>query len=95
MKFIFPQNYNFTHKLLGFIEYTTVFLNILWGLLVYLISLIFFKNITLQIAFWVSFFFPFFLFSVIGFNHEKMIYIIQYIYHFIKSPKYYIYQKNN
>ena len=27
MKFIFPQNYNFKTKLLGFIDYTTLILN--------------------------------------------------------------------
>ena len=30
MKFIFPQNYNFDNKLLGFIDYTTVILNIVF-----------------------------------------------------------------
>lgn len=93
MKFIFPQNYNFNNKLLGFIEYTTVFLNILWGFFVYVISLIFSKNTTLQISFFVILFFPFLLFSIIGFNHEKMIYIFKYIFLFLKSQKYYLYKK--
>ena len=31
MKFIFPQNYDFKSKLFGFIDYTTVILNIIWG----------------------------------------------------------------
>ena len=38
MKFIFPQNYNFNSKLLGFIDYTTVILNIIWGIIVFLIG---------------------------------------------------------
>lgn len=95
MKFIFPQNYNFNNKLFGFIEYSTLFLNIIWGIIVYFISNIFSKNITLQICFFVILFFPFLLFSIIGFNNEKLIYIFKYLCLFIKSPKYYLYKKIN
>ena len=93
MKFIFPQNYNFNNKLFGFIEYTTLFLNIIWGIIVYFISCIFYKNVILQISIFIILFFPFLLFSIIGFNHERIIYIIKYLYVFIKSPKYYLYKK--
>lgn len=92
MKFIFPQNYNFNNKLFGFIEYTTLFLNIIWGFFVYLISLIFSPNITLRISIFIILFFPFLLFSIIGFNNEKMIYILKYMFIFITSPKYYLYK---
>ena len=93
MKFIFPQNYNFDSKLLGFIDYTTVILNILWGSFVFFISYFLIPNITLKISFFIVFFFPFFLFSIIGFNHEKMLYIIKYIYKYIFYPKIYLYKK--
>ncbi len=95
MKFIFPQNYDFNNKLLGFIEYTTLFLNIIWGTIVYFISCIFYKNTIFQISIFIILFLPFLLFSIIGFNHEKIIYIIKYLYLFIKSPKYYLYRKIN
>lgn len=92
MKFIFPQNYNFNYKLFGFIDYTTIFLNIFFGLIIYLISNIF-NNLYLKLCFFIILFFPFLLVSIIGFNNEKILYIIKYIYLYIKSPKYYIYKK--
>ena len=95
MKFIFPQNYNFNNKLFGFIEYPTLILNILWGFFIYLISHIFSNNITLQICFFIILFFPFLLISIIGFNNEKIIYLIKYIYLFSSSPKCYVYKKLN
>lgn len=93
MKFIFPQNYNFDSKLLGFIDYTTVILNILWGFIIFLISYFIIPNITFKISFFIIFFLPFLLFSIIGFNHEKMLYIIKYLYKYIFSPKIYLYKK--
>ena len=93
MKFIFPQNYDFNNKLFGFIEYTTLFLYIIWGVLVYFISCIFSSNIFFQISVFIVLFLPFLLFSIIGFNHEKIIYIIKYLYIFAKSPKYYLFKK--
>lgn len=92
MKFIFPQNYNFNYKLFGFIDYTTIFLNIFFGLIIYLISNIF-NNLYLKLCFFIILFFLFLLVSIIGFNNEKILYIIKYIYLYIKSPKYYIYKK--
>lgn len=92
MKFIFPQNYNFNYKLFGFIDYTTIFFNIFFGFIIYLISNIF-SNLYLKLCFFIILFFPFLLISIIGFNNEKILYIIKYIYLYIKSPKYYIYKK--
>ena len=37
MKFIFPQNYNFKNKLFGIIDYTNLFLNIIWNFFIYFI----------------------------------------------------------
>ena len=92
MKFIFPQNYNFNYKLFGFIDYTTIFLNIFFGFIIYLVSNIF-NNLYLKLCFFIILFFPFLLISIIGFNNEKILYIAKYIYLYIKSPKYYIYKK--
>lgn len=92
MKFIFPQNYNFNYKLFGFIDYTTIFFNIFFGFIIYLISNIF-NNLYLKLCFFIILFFPFLLISIIGFNNEKILYIIKYIYLYLKSPKYYIYKK--
>ena len=94
MKFIFPQNYDFSHKLLGFIEYTTLFLNLFWAGIVYLFSLIFSSYTPLQVAVFIILFLPVLLFSIIGFNHEKMVYILKYIFTFVFLPKCYLYHKN-
>ena len=48
MKFIFPQNYNFKNKLFGFIEYSTIFLNLIWDLFVF-IFINLFNNLNLKI----------------------------------------------
>ena len=40
MKFIVPQNYNFKSKILGFIDYTTAFVNIIWFIIVFFIKVI-------------------------------------------------------
>ena len=48
MKFIFPQNYNFTSKLLGFIDYTTVILNIIWGIITFSFVYFFIPNASME-----------------------------------------------
>ena len=35
MNFIFPQNYNLNSKFLGFIDYTTIILNVIWGIFIF------------------------------------------------------------
>lgn len=94
MKFIFPQNYNFNSKLLGFIDYTTVILNIIWGAFIFFITC-FIPNLTIKISIFIILFFPFALLSIVGFNHERMLYIIKYLYKYICSPKIYLYSKNS
>lgn len=93
MKFIFPQNYNFTAKLLGFIDYTTVILNIIWGILIFSLMYFCFLNVTLKICIFIILFLPFSLLSIVGFNHEKILYIIEYIFIYIYRPKIYLYKK--
>ena len=44
MKFIFPQNYNFKNKLFGFLDYSTIFLNLIWDLIILLLINIFFNK---------------------------------------------------
>ena len=93
MKFIFPQNYNFTNKLFGFIDYTTIILNIIWGLLIFSFVYFFIPNITLKIGIFIVFFLPFALFSIIGFNHERILYILIYLYFYVSRPKMYLFKK--
>ena len=50
MKFIFPQNYCFKQKLFGFIDYSTLFFNIILGGLIYLILSLFIKSLIFRIS---------------------------------------------
>lgn len=93
MKFIFPQNYNFNNKLLGFIDYSTVILILIWGILVFGLVFFLIPSISLKIGVFIILFLPVALLSIVGFNHERIIYIILYLYYYIKSPKIYLYRK--
>jgi hypothetical protein len=93
MKFIFPQNFNTSSKLLGFIDYTTILVNIIWGLFIFLIIYFTISNTTLKICMFIIFFFPILLISIIGFNHEKISYVVKYLFFYIKRPKLYLYRK--
>ena len=93
MKFIFPQNYKFKNKLFGFIDYSTAIFNILWDAFIFCLADLFFTGITIKIAFFIIACFPLFLFSLFGFNHENILYLISYMYAFIKNRKIYFYSK--
>lgn len=93
MKFIFPQNYSFKSKLLGFIDYSTLFLNIIWDFFLFCLIDLFTFNISLKISIFIIFCFPLFLFSIIGFNHENFVYVLTYLFKFIFNKKIYFYSK--
>ena len=93
MKFIFPQNYSFKNKLFGFIDYSTLFLNIIWDFFMYCMLDLFSINISVKISVFIVFCFPLFLFSIIGFNHENFIYVLLYLFKFLFSKKIYFYNK--
>ena len=78
MKFIFPQNFNFKNKLLGIIDYPTAIFNIIYFLLVYILTNIFISNLTIKIIIIILFYLPIFLISVIDFNHENILYFFWY-----------------
>ena len=50
MKFIFPQNYSFKNKLFGFIDYSTLILNIIWDFFIFCILDLFKFSISLKIS---------------------------------------------
>ena len=82
MKFIFPQNYNFKNKLFGVIEYSTIILNLIWDLFIF-IFINFFNNLNIKIFLFFIFCFPLLLFSFSGFNGESIVYVIKYIISFL------------
>lgn len=93
MKFIFPQNYNFKPKLFGVIEYSTIFLNLFWDILVF-IFIRFFNNLNIQISLFFILCFPLFLISITGFNGESIIYVFSYIFKFLSKNKLLLYKKS-
>lgn len=94
MKFIFPKNYSFKYKLLGFIDYTTAILDTILGFLLYFILSIFIKSITSRIYIFIIIFFPLVLFSIFGLGRENLISVIFYIYSFLKKQNVYLYNKH-
>ena len=92
MKFIFPQNYNFKNKIFGFIDYPTAILNIVWAAFIFSILDLFFTNLTFKICAFIILCFPLLLFSIFGFNHENILYVIIYIFKYVKNKKLYLYK---
>ena len=95
MKFIFPQNYHFSHKLFGFLDYSTAIFITIWCLLVFSLCNAFCHSLNFKIFFTIFFSFPIFLFSIIGFNHENILYVFTYLLTYFLRPKVYLYQKNS
>ncbi len=95
MHFIFPKNYNFKPKILGFIEYSTAILDVVFGIVLYFLVNLIFKNINLKIYIFISLFFPIFLISILGINKESIISVFIYIFKFFKNQNNYLYSKNN
>ena len=93
MKFIFPKNYNFSFKLLGFIDYSTVFINIIYGILIYFLINFFINSISLKIYLFIILFLPFFLFTALNIHKENIFIIFLYLIKYIKRQKIYFYTK--
>lgn len=92
MKFIIPQNYDFSSKLFGFIDYSTAFFNIVWYIFIFCIVNFVFSSMFFKIFAFIILCFPVLLFSLIGFNHENILYVFLYIFKFIFSQKIYLYK---
>lgn len=93
MKFIFPQNYNFKNKFLGIIDYSTVFINLLWYIIIFFFVHILFNNLNLKIFIFISFTLPLLIFSISGLEGENIIYVFFYIFNFIFKQKLILYKK--
>lgn len=93
MKFIFPKNYSFKYKLLGFIDYTTAIIDCILGMILYFLLSIFIKSITTRIYIFLVILFPIVLFSIFGLQKENLISVIFYMYSFFKNQAVYLYKK--
>ena len=94
MKFVFPQNYHFKNKILGIIDYTTAFVNLVWYVLVFILVNLVFNSINTKVFVFISLCFPLFLFSFSGFHGENIITVFSYLLKFIFRQKLYFYGKN-
>ena len=93
MKFIFPQNYNFKSKILGFIDYSTAILDVIWCILVFGLINIFNIGINFKLFIFVIFTFPVLIFSIVGFNGESIINVSYYLIKYVLNPKVLLYKK--
>lgn len=93
MKFVFPQNFNFNNKILGLIDYSTAIVNIIWDVFIFCICNILIENFNIKMFIIIILSMPVLLFSIVGFNHENILYVFFYLIKYIKSPKIYLYEK--
>jgi len=93
MKFIFPKNYNFRYKLLGFIDYTTAILDALIGCVLIFFLNIFISSIMTKIYIFIILFLPIFLFSIFGIGRENPISVFYYMFKFFKNKGIFLYNK--
>lgn len=93
MKFIFPQNYDFKNKILGVIDYSTAFVNLLWYSVVFILVSLLFNDWSLKTFVFVSLCFPLLLFSFAGFNGENVVYVFSYLFRFLGRPKLLLYRR--
>ena len=92
MKFIYPQNYNFTPKILGILEYSAAILDLIWGSFIYLIISIFVKNLNIKIFAIIILVFPVLIFSIVGVQGESLIYFLKYMIKYAYKQKIYFYE---
>lgn len=93
MHFIFPKNYNFKPKLLGFIDYSTAIIDTVIGIIIYFFVNIFFTNLNTKICVFISLFLPILLISVLGISRESFINVFKYMTKFIKNQNVYLYKR--
>lgn len=95
MKFIFPKNYNFSTKILGLIDYPTAVFNLIWWLIIFIISKLIFSNLLHIVIFFIIMCFPVLLISLFGLYQENIIYVFKYLFLYFLRPKLYLYKKIN
>ncbi len=93
MNFIFPQNYNFKNKLFGAFDYSTIIINIIWDIIIFILNNLFFSDLYLKIFIFIILCFPLFLLSIFGFNGENISYIFIYMIKFLFKQKLYLFSK--
>ena len=95
MKFIFPQNYNFANKFLGFFDYSTAIFLVCWCVFVGCLLNVFIGDLTVKIVCFIVFCFPLVLFGFIGFNNENFLYVLCYLFKFVLKNKCIFFDKSS
>ena len=93
MKFVFPQNYSFKSKILGFIDYTTAIADCFWIILVFGIINILPFNINFKIFLFIVLVLPILIISIIGFYGESIVNVSYYLIKYLLRPKVLLYEK--
>lgn len=93
MNFIFPKNYNFSFKLFGFINYTSIVINLIYGFILYFFISFLFKSFIVKLYIFIALFLPVFLFISLNRSDENILIIFKYILKYIFRPKVYFYDK--
>ena len=93
MKFIFPQNYQFKNKILGIIDYTTAFVNLVWAIIVFILVNLIFNSIDIKVFVFITLSFPLLLLSFSGVHGENIVTVVRYLFKFIFRQKLYFYSK--
>ena len=93
IKFIFPKNYRFSFKLLGFIDYKTAIFDVLYGAILFFIINLIISNLNFKIYIFISLYFPIVLFSFLGVNDENIIDVIRYLVKYFISQKVILYNR--
>lgn len=94
MKFIFPQNYNFSNKILGFFDYSTAIFLVSWCVIVGFFINLFISDLMLKIVCFIVLCFPLVLFCIIGFNNENILYVFSYLMCFSLKNKVFLFNKS-
>lgn len=93
LKFIFPKNYKYNRKILGFLDYKTAIIDLSIGIILFLLIRIIFNALSTQIYVFIILFLPILLFSILGTGGESIIEFTIYIIKFFKNQKIYFYEK--
>lgn len=93
MKFIFPKNYKYNSKLFGMIDYVTAIVVSIIGIILYLMTGIFTKNIFTRIYIFLILFFPIILLVILLCRSENIVMYIIKIGSFLKRRGIYLYNK--
>lgn len=94
MKFIFPKNYRYKAKILGFIDYVTAIIDLVVAIILFFILKVFIKKISTLIYVFIIIYLPLLLFSIFVAGGENIITYTIIIVKFMKRRGVYVFDKS-